>query len=92
MVISVTGKKNPVQSVLPMIFFMQVINLKLDGRGEGEGERECGENGRGGERRQCLLNRRQNRTEEEIPKLLILLFNVVKLANLSVQRLILPFL
>lgn len=70
MVISVIGKKYPVQSVLPMIFFMQVINLKLDGRGEVEGERECGESGRGGEkkregeRRQCCLNRRQNRTEE----------------------------
>lgn len=77
---------------------MQVINLKLEGRGEGAGERECGENGRGGEkeregeRRQSLLNRRQNRTEEEIPKLLILLFNVVKLVSLSVQRPILPFL
>lgn len=83
---------------------MQVFNLKLDG-GDGACRGGRKETCRGvvgvkererGKKKTLSLEQKtlKNRAEKEIPKIveLILLFTVVKLVSLSVQRPILPFL
>lgn len=75
---------------------MQVLNLKLDGGGGGRGEKGNVERVGGRERGDNVSGiediAKQNRVRDSKIVELILLFNVVKLVSLSVQRPILPFL